>query len=54
MNNELSVYITLLAESYKSLGIYEQNNSRDDYSKELLEKANVIYSKIPSAERKNT
>jgi hypothetical protein len=54
MINELSDNITSLAESYELLAIYEKNDGYNEDACESLEKAIVIWSKIPSAKEKVT
>jgi biotin-(acetyl-CoA carboxylase) ligase len=52
MNNDLSDNITSLAESYELLAAYEESDDYNEDACESLEKAIVIWSKIPSATEK--
>jgi Tfp pilus assembly protein PilF len=52
MNNELSDNILALAESYETMAIYEENDKSNEDACESLEKAMIIWNKIPSTTKK--
>jgi hypothetical protein len=47
MNNDLLENILALAESYESIAIYEENDQANEDACDSLEKAIVIWSKVP-------